>query len=239
VNPRLPSRLGKEERTGRGALAHGEGAKQQNPGDDVGDRRNRPSVGGTSDKAVSQPYHRRAEQNRTGDEPDHRKPMLMRNIGRQFSLSILALMITPATIGRRTAEPPRTRPNTMATTGNCYTGESLQQQAGALGYEDGAEPALHETTSYEHGRPDRQTTEHRRQTEARDADQEHPALAEPIAQPPAHDQQHTYRQGVAGAEPLHRRLAAADLAHDGGRGDVGGRRVHQVQDVRDQDNGQD
>jgi hypothetical protein len=70
----LPSRLGKEERTGRGALAHGEGAKQQNPGDDVGDRRNRPSVGGTSDKAVSQPYHRRAEQNRTGDEPDHRKP---------------------------------------------------------------------------------------------------------------------------------------------------------------------
>ncbi len=72
-----------------------------------------------------------------------------------------------------------------------------------------------------------------------DAEEEHAPLAVPVAEPAADHQQDAHGQGVAGPQPLDQRLAAADVADDGRRGDVGDRRVHQVQHVGEQHDGQD
>ena len=120
--------------------------------------------------------------------------------------------------------------------------ERADQQADALRDQQRAEAALGQPGGDQHHRVDRQAGRERGEGEPGDADQEHPPLAVPVAEPGADHQQHPHRERVAGAEPLDQRLAAADVADDGGRGDVGDRRVHQVehigQDHQDEDQAQ-
>ena len=118
-------------------------------------------------------------------------------------------------------------------------GERADQDADALGDQQRPEPALQQPAGDQHGRAGGQAAPERGQGEPGDADQEHAPLAEAVAETAAHHEQDAHGQGVAGAQPFDQRLTAAEVADDGRGGDVGDRRVHQVQHVGQQDDGQD
>ena len=72
--------------------------------------------------------------------------------------------------------------------------------------------------------------------ESADADQQHPAATEQIAQPAAEQQRHRHRQRVGGGDPLECGVGAAEVATDRGRGGLRDRRVQQVHHRGGEDN---
>jgi hypothetical protein len=101
-----------------------------------------------------------------------------------------------------------------------------------------AERALHESAGHDHGRIDSQAADHGGCHEPADACQVQAALAVPVAEAAADDQERPDRELVAGTQPLDQQFAPADVTDNGRRRDVGDLRVHQVQHARDEDDGQ-
>ena len=119
------------------------------------------------------------------------------------------------------------------------SGETGDQDAEALGNQQCAEPALHEPKGDQHGRVDGEATAERGKGEAGDPDEEDTPLPVAVTESPADHEQDTEGEGVARAQPLDQGLTAPDVADDRRGGDVGDRRVHEVEDVGDDDDGQD
>ena len=116
-------------------------------------------------------------------------------------------------------------------------GEDLLHQAEALGDHQRAEGPLQGPEGDQHADRRRGCRSGGEQREARRADEKQPAAAEDVTEPRAGDQQHRERQGVAGAQPLQCRRAAAEVAMDRGTGDVDDRGIEQIHDVGGQHDG--
>ena len=118
-------------------------------------------------------------------------------------------------------------------------GKTGDHDAEALGNEQCTEPALDQPAGDQHGGVDGEAAAERGEGEACDADEEHPALSVAVTESTTDDEQDTEGERVARAQPLDQGLAAPDVAHDRRRRDVGDRRVHEVEDVGDDDDRQD
>jgi hypothetical protein len=115
--------------------------------------------------------------------------------------------------------------------------EDLLEQAEALRDHERAEGALERPEGDERAHARRGCRSGGEQREAGRAEEKQAAAAEDVAEPRAGDQQHGKGQGVAGAQPLDGAGAAAEVAVDGGGGDVDDRGVEQVHDVGGQHDG--
>jgi hypothetical protein len=115
--------------------------------------------------------------------------------------------------------------------------EDLLEQAEALRDHERAEGALQRPEGDEHADGRRGGAGGREQGEPGRADEEQPAAAEDVPESRAGDQQHGKGQGVAGAQPLDGAGPAAEVAVDGGGGDVDDRGVEQVHDIGGQHDG--
>lgn len=109
----------------------------------------------------------------------------------------------------------------------------------ALGDEERTEGALQDPGGDHHAGSSGQPTGRRGEGEAAHADQEEAALSVAVAEASADDEQDTHGQGVGRSEPFDQAVAAADVAHDRGRRDVGDGRVDHVERVGEQDQEQD
>jgi hypothetical protein len=128
-------------------------------------------------------------------------------------------MMSPAAMGPRTAEAPMTGPKRL-------TAEGTDQNTDALGNEEGAEAALEQTCSDEHGRVDSEAADEGGQGEPGDADEEDAAFAVPVAEAAPDDEEHADGESVAGTQPFHEALTTTNFPDDGGRGDVRDGGVH-------------
>ena len=141
--------------------------------------------------------------------------------------------IGAASIGTPVAGP--NRPSRLVEFG--VVGEDLLHQAEALGDHERAEGALERPEGDEHADGRRRGAGGREEREACRADEKQPAAAEDVAESCAGDQQDGEGQGVAGAQPLDGVGAAAEVAMDGGTGDVDDRGIEQIHDVGGQHDG--
>ena len=116
-------------------------------------------------------------------------------------------------------------------------GEDLLHQAKPLGDHQRPEGALQGAEGDEHFDGRRGCRRGREQGEACRADEKEAAAAVDVAEPCAGDQQDGERQGVGGAQPLQGAGAAAEVAMDGGAGDVDDRGVEHIHEVGGQHDG--
>ena len=221
-------------------------------------RRGSPPVGGPLDQAGQQAQHARREERRPPDvdahrpvagvarqqpEPGHQPGPAEHDVDQEHGPPA-----QPEQVGvdqqagqQRAADrrQPQDRAEGAERLADVLAREHRAQHAEALRDQQRPEPALDQPGHDDRGRIKGQAAGQRGGGEPGEADQEGPAAAVLVAQPPAGDQQHSQGQRVARAQPLDQARTAVQRGADGRRGDGGDGGVEQVHDVRDQDDGQD
>ena len=152
---------------------------------------------------------------------------------------MFASMMNPASTGPPADASPSMGPKAARALPSMSLGKVLVMIAMPCGMRSAPNPPCATRAKMRTAGLGARPADERGEGEAGHADEEHPALAVLVAQAPAHDQQGAHGQRVGGAKPLDQRRAAAQVGHDGGRGDVGDGRIEQVKQVGDQDHAED
>ena len=117
--------------------------------------------------------------------------------------------------------------------------EDLADDPEALRDQERGEQALDQARGDQRAGGGREPAQHRRGSEAGDADQEQAAAAVDVAEPRAGDEADGERQRVAADHPLQPGRAGAEVAADGRRGDVDDHAVEQVHALGGEHHGED
>ena len=114
-----------------------------------------------------------------------------------------------------------------------WAGNALEMIDERCGHHERGADALDDAAGDEPGVARGEADRRAREPEGDDAEQEHPAAAEDVAQPAAGDQQHGEGQGVRVDGPLERREARVEVALDRGQRDVHDRVVEHDHEQRE------